>query len=56
MRVKTTLKAGKVLTDIVASTSQALGLDNLSAKYTQKTGNDCGCDKRKRIMDSILPV
>lgn len=56
MRVKTELKAGKLLTDVVEGTSKMLGLDKLADKYTEKTGRDCGCNKRKSILDSMSPI
>lgn len=56
MRVKTKIKAGKALTEAITKTTEALGLDKLSEKYTQKTGRECGCKKRKAILDNIMPI
>jgi hypothetical protein len=55
MKVKTGLKAGKPLGDTVADFTHATGLNKLAETYTRVTGRDCGCEKRRRLLNRISP-
>jgi hypothetical protein len=53
--VHTGLKAGKLVGEAVEKIFKTIGLDQRAEKYTQQTGNDCGCEKRKAILDKLCP-
>ncbi len=55
MKIKSSLKAGKLVADAVAWFTQTTGLDKLTQKYTAQTGQDCGCEKRHAILDRLFP-
>ncbi|MBN1486164.1 MAG: hypothetical protein JW981_00905 [Anaerolineae bacterium] len=55
MKTKTHIKAGKLIGDTFARFTHATGMDRLAEKYTEKTGRDCGCDKRRVILDKLFP-
>ena len=55
IKVRTGLKAGKLIGDTLEKFFKAIGLDKRAEKYTQQTGKDCGCAKRKAIFDKLLP-
>lgn len=51
--IRTDVRAGKGLGDIVADFTHATGLDVVADKYTEMTGNDCGCDARQESLNKI---
>ena len=55
MKVKTCIKAGKIVGDTVERFTCATGLDKLAEKYTATTGRDCGCGKLHQILDCLFP-
>lgn len=55
MKVRTDLKAGEGLGDVVADFTHLTGLDHLSRAYTQVTGKDCGCKSRQEALNRIAP-
>ena len=55
MRVRTGLRAGKLIGDLAERFTRATGLEELSEKYTERTGRDCGCSKRHEILNHVLP-
>jgi len=55
MKIKSTVKAGKLVGNAVAWCTHTTGLDKLSQNYTTQTGQDCGCEKRHAILDRLFP-
>jgi hypothetical protein len=55
IKIRTGLKAGKLVSQAVEKFCQVTGLAKCADKYTQQTGKDCGCDKRKQILDQVFP-
>ncbi len=55
MNVKTGIKAGKGLGDVVADIIHATGLDVLATTYTDLTGQDCGCQARQEALNNLCP-
>jgi hypothetical protein len=55
MHVRTGLKAGQGLGDTVADLTHVTGIDQLARLYTQTTGKDCGCDKRRQVLNNLFP-
>jgi len=55
MKIRSGLKTGKVVGETVKKMCQATGLDRCAEKYAQATGKDCGCAKRKAILDILFP-
>jgi len=55
MRVRTGLRAGKLLGALAERFTRATGLEALAEKYTEKTGKDCGCAKRQAILNAMSP-
>ncbi len=55
MKVKTGIKAGKGLGDVVADIIHATGLDALATTYTNLTGQDCGCQQRQEALNNLFP-
>lgn len=55
MKVRTGLQVGQWLSDWITQVCQATGIADRAKKYEQVTGQDCGCEKRKAILDSLLP-
>ena len=53
LRFRTGLKAGKPLGDLFADFTHATGIEKLAETYTQITGRDCGCDRRRRKLNAI---
>lgn len=56
MKIRTKLKGGALVSDAVGTVAQTLNLDQMGKRYTQQTGKSCGCDKRKAILDKVMPV
>jgi hypothetical protein len=56
MRIRTGLRAGKLLGDLAERFTRATGLEELAEKYTEQTGKDCGCAKRHAILNAISPL
>ena len=55
MKVKTGIKAGKGLGDVVADIIHATGLDVLATEYTRLTGQSCGCAERQEALNNLFP-
>ncbi len=55
MRVRTDLKAGQGLGDLIADFTHQTGLDQLAVKYEQQTGKDCGCQARQAKLNELFP-
>ena len=54
MKVKTKLKAGEGLGDLVGRMADALGLKKIADGYERLTGESCGCEKRKEILNNAV--
>lgn len=52
-RIKSEIHAGKGLGDWVSDFTHATGLNKLAEWYTDTTGNDCGCEKRREELNNI---
>jgi hypothetical protein len=55
MHVRTDIKAGQGLGDTVADLTHVTGVDQLAKLYTQATGKDCGCAKRRETLNNLFP-
>lgn len=55
MKIKTQIRSGMGLGDCMANIAQALGLDEMAKKYEEISGQSCGCEKRKEILNRIVP-
>lgn len=53
--MKTHLKAGQPLGDMVAGVTHATGLDKVAELYTNLTGQDCGCQARQEWLNRQFP-
>jgi len=45
----------KSLGDTIEKMTVATGIKKLAEKYTQVTGKDCGCNKRKAALNKAFP-
>jgi len=45
----------KGLGDSVEKVMKATGIKKMADKYTEKTGKDCGCGKRKDKLNDLFP-
>ena len=55
MKVRTDIKSGTGLGDTLEDIIHITGLDRFSKLYTQITGKDCGCNKRKEEINQLIP-
>lgn len=55
MRVKTGLRAGVGLGDVVEDLAHRTGLNKLAELYTDVTGQPCGCEQRKAFLNRLVP-
>ncbi|MEZ4735531.1 MAG: hypothetical protein R3E79_51220 [Caldilineaceae bacterium] len=53
--VRTGLRAGRPLGDVVADFTHATGLDRIANAYSAITGQDCGCDRRQEALNNLCP-
>jgi hypothetical protein len=53
MKVRTEIKVGSGLGDTIEDIIHISGLDRFAKFYTQISGNDCGCQKRKKSLNQI---
>lgn len=53
--IRSGIKAGKGLGDMVADFTHLTGIDRLAQTYTECTGKDCGCEERRTWMNQIFP-
>ena len=44
----------KGLGDSIEKVMKATGVKKLAEKYTEKTGKDCGCNKRKEKLNQLF--
>ena len=54
MNIRSGIKAGQGLGDVVADLAHLTGLDRLADAYTQITGKDCGCAARKEKLNQLF--
>jgi len=45
----------KGLGDSVEKVMKATGIKKMAEKYAEKTGKDCGCNKRKESLNKMFP-
>jgi len=45
----------KELGDSVEKVMKATGIKKMAEKYAEKTGKDCGCNKRKESLNKMFP-
>ena len=55
MLVKTAIKAGQPLGDQIAVFTHATKLDRLAEAWTDLTGLDCGCERRRQLLNRLFP-
>ena len=48
-------KKSKGLGDTIEKITNALGIKKLVNKVSEKTGKDCGCDKRQDTLNRLFP-
>jgi hypothetical protein len=53
MKIKTGIKSGYGMGDAVAEITHLTGMDRLASMYEQVTGNSCGCEQRKEMLNQI---
>jgi hypothetical protein len=56
MKVRTDLKAGLGMGDVVAQVTESTGMDKLAQVYEQVTGKPCGCDERREMLNKLFPL
>jgi hypothetical protein len=56
MNVRTGLKAGQGLGDLVAEVTHLTGIDQLAKVYEETTGKDCGCRARQEKLNQLFPL
>lgn len=44
------------LGDIVAYITRKTGVEGVVKRFTKATGIDCGCDKRKELLNELFPL
>ncbi len=55
MKVTTSLKSGKGLGDRVYDFTHVTHLYKLADLYSNVTGRDCGCEKRRQALNNLVP-
>lgn len=55
MKIRTDLKAGKGLGDVVADVTHTLGIDDVAEAYSEASGKDCGCNARRAWLNEKFP-
>lgn len=45
----------KGLGDTIEKIADKTGLSKISEAYSKTTGRDCGCNKRKKILNELFP-
>ena len=55
MKVRTQIKAGKGLGDRVYDFTHVTGLNRLAELYSNVTGCDCGCERRRQTLNQWVP-
>ena len=56
MKVKTDIKAGQGLGDVVADFTQLTKIDQLAQLYEEITGLNCGCQERRQKLNQLFPL
>jgi hypothetical protein len=55
IKLRTGLVAGKWDGNMLERVFKASGVAQSADKYSAQTGKDCGCAKRKAILDKLFP-
>ena len=53
MKIRSGVKTGMGLGDVVALLCEKTGLAECAKKYEQVTGHDCGCEKRQAMLNRL---
>lgn len=56
MKIRTGLKAGKPVGDLVADVTHATGLDKVADTYSRLTGKECGCETRQEKLNNLFTL
>jgi hypothetical protein len=56
MKIRTGLKAGQGLGDVVADLTHLTKIDQLAGLYEEITGLSCGCQERKEKLNQLFPL
>jgi len=56
MKLKTDIKAGQGLGDVVADFTHQTKIDQLAHLYEDITGRSCGCDERRQKLNQLFPL
>ncbi len=59
MKIRSGVKTGMGLGDVIALACEKTGLAACAKKYEQVTGQDCGCKKRQALLNGLpleLPI
>ncbi|MBN1149421.1 MAG: hypothetical protein JXA78_19320 [Anaerolineales bacterium] len=56
MKVRTDIKAGQGLGDVVADITRLTKIDQLAQLYEEITGLSCGCQERRRKLNQLFPL
>jgi hypothetical protein len=55
VKVRTQITAGKGLGDRVYDFTHMTGLNKVAELYSDVTGCDCGCEKRRQALNNLVP-
>jgi hypothetical protein len=55
MKVRTHIKAGKGMGDVIADFTHAAKLDRFAENYQDVTGKCCNCGKRRKLLNEMFP-
>lgn len=55
MKIRSGIKIGKLVGEMVEKMCRVAGLDSCAKQYEQAIGKECGCKKRKAILDRLFP-
>lgn len=56
MKVRTGIKAGQGLGDMVADFTHLTKIDELAKLYEELTGLSCGCEERRQKLNQLFPL
>lgn len=54
MKLKTKLKAGEGLGDVVGRIAEVTGMKKVAEAYEKCTGKSCGCDQRRKLLNNAV--
>jgi len=56
MKVRTDLRSGQGMGDLIADITKVTGVDRLAQTYEEITGKSCGCKDRQERLNEIFPI